>query len=186
MANNTKVRDDDRRGAKPGNPTMPQEHGGAIGQQPHEPTEELRHQVETMVGLGMVQADIGKVLRVSTDTLVRHYRDELDRGKLLAGMNLRQRAYDMAMGKKLLNPDGTVNDKLTDVQRAAVERASVPMTIFLLKTQHGFKETSRHELANTNDGPQTAENPADAVRARLRAITEKAEPVEPPATDEAG
>lgn len=158
MASNTKVREDDARGTPPGH----------FGQPPHEPTPETRHQVETMAGLGMVQTDIGRVLRVSPDTLQRHYREELDRGKVLAGMSLRQRAFQIAMGQNL--PQG--------LDPAAAHRASVPMTMFLLKTQHGFKETSRHEHADAAGGPQEAGNPAATVRERLRSIRERAEPTD--------
>jgi len=107
---------------------------------PHERTDEMAHQVETMVGLGMVQEDIGKVLKLSPDTLQRHYRDELDNGKAKAGLTLRRRAYQLAMGEG--SAPGTSPD--------TSHRSATAMTMFLLKTQHGFKERMGHDFEGGN------------------------------------
>jgi hypothetical protein len=152
MASNTKVRDDDARGSP----------AGAFGQPAHEPTEETRHQVETMVGLGMTRVEIGKVLRISDDTVTRHYQAEIERGKAVKGMEYRQRLHDMVTGKNA--PEGASAD--------AILRASVPALFFALKTQFGFRERERGDAAP--DGPAAHEHPAETVRNRLRALAERA------------
>lgn len=68
-------------------------------------------------------------------TLRKHFRAELDRGHALSGMQLKKRAYDMAVG----------GDKT--------------MLIFVLKTQFGWRET----VAVENSGPNGAPLPAGAV-----------------------
>lgn len=165
MAGNTKVREDDARGG--GNAIKPA-HGGAIGQEPHVPTETTRGQVETMAGLGMTQADIGKVLKVSPDTLQRHYADELAAGKAVKGAAYRQRLHDMVMGTNA--PAGASPD--------AILRASVPSLFFALKTQFGFRERERADPIP--DGPTTNESPAAKVRERLRSLTERNTPAPAP------
>ena len=46
----------------------------------HEPTEDTRRQVETMVGFGMPLDTISKLLKLPKVTIVTHYREEIDTG----------------------------------------------------------------------------------------------------------
>lgn len=107
---------------------------------PHERTDEMAEQIATMVGLGMVQDDIGLVLKISPDTMQRHYKAELAIGKAESGFKLRQRAYALAMGE----------GKVVGTSPDAVHRSATAMTMFLLKTQHGFKERMGHDFEGGN------------------------------------
>lgn len=68
-----KTRPDDRRGASP----------GVFSQQPFTPTDEQRREVETMAKVAD-EKTIATMLGVSVDTLIRHFRHELDRGQAQA------------------------------------------------------------------------------------------------------
>jgi hypothetical protein len=128
----TSKRPDDRRGAPK----------GSSGNIPHERTDEMAEQIATMVGLGMVQEDIGLVLKISPDTMQRHYKPELAIGKAASGFKLRQRAYALAMGTGGKEDDKTSPD--------TIHRSATAMTMFLLKTQHGFKERVDHGFEGGN------------------------------------
>ena len=86
-APNAKTRSTDQRGARPGLTTMPQPHGGSIGQKPYVPTDRDREFVAKS-GFFLGQDRTAERLGISVDTLTRHYRKELDHGEdefLLAG-----------------------------------------------------------------------------------------------------
>jgi hypothetical protein len=50
------------------------------GQQPHVPTESTRGMVEMMTAAGLNQEHIASVLRITVKTLLKYYREEIDRG----------------------------------------------------------------------------------------------------------
>jgi DNA invertase Pin-like site-specific DNA recombinase len=67
----------DARGTPPGAGTIAPAHGGRIGNPPFQPTEEQRQTVLTYAKV-MSQEMIADALDISVDTLVRHFRKELD------------------------------------------------------------------------------------------------------------
>lgn len=92
-----KVREDDRRGAGPGEPTMPQPHGGAIGIPPHEPTPETRQLVRenfAIKGRRWCAIQIG----CSVSTLTRHYGHEIEISNAEACAVIGSSLYEKAKG----------------------------------------------------------------------------------------
>lgn len=107
------------------------------GRPPHEPTDAMRKQVETMAGFGIPQVDIARSLGIHDETLRTHYRDELDLGVVKANSAVAQSLYKKATG------DGA---------------QSVTAGIFWLKTRAGWKET----LVNEHTGTMVVISSADA------------------------
>ncbi len=52
-----------------------------VGRPKFQPTEELRTEVEQMVGFRFPQAAIARALNISVPTLCKHFRNELDCGR---------------------------------------------------------------------------------------------------------
>lgn len=95
----------------------------------HIPTDEKRAIVRALAKYGVRQYDIAVQIGVTTGTLVKYYRPELDAGMAEAAEGLAKTAYQMAM-------DGDVR-----------------MMIFLLKTRLGYKETTRVECSGPDGEP---------------------------------
>ena len=95
------------------------------GHPSHKPAEQTRRTVETMSGLGVPHEDIGLSIGVSDVTLRKHYRAELDTGRIKANSAVAQSLYKKAIG---------------DGQSAAV------CAIFWAKTQMGWKDTTKLEF----------------------------------------
>lgn len=95
----------------------------------HVPTDEKRAIVRALAKYGVRQYDIAVQIGVTTGTLVKYYRPELDAGMAEAAEGLAKTAYQMAM-------DGDVR-----------------MMIFLLKTRLGYKETTRVECSGPDGAP---------------------------------
>lgn len=117
----------DRRGAPRGErPVDPETGRKVMGNLPFEPTDAQRADVELYAKV-MSQAMIAEALGISVDTLTRHFRKELDRGK---------REAVSAVGAKLL---------------AKAMAGSIPCMIFYLRTQG--KWSTRLELTGPEGGP---------------------------------
>lgn len=95
----------------------------------HIPTDEKRAIVRALAKYGVRQHDIAVQIGVTTGTLVKYYRDDLDAGMAEAAEGLAKTAYQMAM-------DGDVR-----------------MMIFLLKTRLGYRETTRIECSGPDGEP---------------------------------
>lgn len=94
------------------------------GRPAHEPTDQSRRQVEAMAGYGVPAEDIGRVLGIDAKTLRKHYREELDTGRVKANSKVAEALYRKATG------DGA---------------QSVAAAIFWLKTRAQWKETVVNE-----------------------------------------
>ena len=97
---------------------------GKGGRPPYKPNDEHRRQVEQLTGFGMPIRAMGKVLKISENTIRKHYADELETGRDKANANVAKSLYRKATG------DGA---------------ASVTAAIFWLKAQAGWKEPVHHE-----------------------------------------
>lgn len=126
----------DRRGCPPGAGTQlgappPGAHQmnlGRIGNPPHIPTTETRERVQTyakVMSQQMIAASFDPP--ISTDTLQRHYRAELDAGK---------REAIAAVGGRLL---------------AKAMAGNLTAMIFYLRTQGGW--AAKHEISGPGGGP---------------------------------
>ena len=98
----------------------------------HKPDLFHRRQVEAMAGYGVPELDIARVVGIDPKTLRRHYREELDTGRVKAAAKVAESLFRKA------TTDGS---------------QSVTAAIFWLETQAGWKETTAHEIAGRNGGP---------------------------------
>lgn len=96
------------------------------GQPPHEPTEKTRAEVSALCSFGVTQTDIAMFLDICEDTLRKHYRRELDTGKIRG---------NAAMARRLF--------------KAGTEDGSVAAMIFWMKSQAGWRETMDLNLGGT-------------------------------------
>lgn len=102
------------------------------GRPKHEPKDEIRKQVEAMVGYGVPVEHLAPLVGISQSTINKYYREELDSGTAKANAKVAQSLYQKALG------DNT---------------SSVAAAIFWLKTRAGWKETSVHEHAGKDGSP---------------------------------
>lgn len=101
----------------------------------HVPTQPQREAVEEAVGLGLTQAQIAKVMGISVSSLVKHYKEELELGKIAKIAALSRTMFSIG----------------TDRNHKGVVAAGM----YLLKTQGGeqFRETQRTELTGKDGKP---------------------------------
>lgn len=99
------------------------------------PTPEQIDQIEKMSGLGLTVEQIGQLLGVSKATFDRAakreavVREALERGRNKAQLSIVKSAYSQAAA------------------------GNTAMTIFLLKTRYGYRETERVELTGADGAP---------------------------------
>ena len=89
---------------------------------PFVPTEQQRHLVHMMTLNGVKQDEQARALRMSKTTLTKHFREELDLGKIVTTANVAGAWYRNAM-------DGNVSAQ-----------------IFWMKAQGGWREADRLEI----------------------------------------
>ncbi len=92
----------------------------------HKVTDEMRRQVETLSGYGLTKEQVAPALSISKSTLEKYYSAELVNGRAKALAKVAQTAYQMAT-----SGDNTA------------------MTIFVLKTQAGWRETQHIDINQT-------------------------------------
>ena len=100
------------------------------GNQPFVPTEKERQQVERMVGLGLTQEQIAKILNIAESTLKKYFREELDNGEAKANSAVAQNLFGIATSR---------------------EQGSVAAAIFWMKTRGKWKEINHHAHGGDND-----------------------------------
>lgn len=88
----------------------------------HQPTPETRAKVAALSSFGITQVQAAAYIGISTCTLTKYYRDELDRA--------------------LVDKTVAVANALF---RNAVERNNVTAQIFFLKTRAGWREVDRDD-----------------------------------------
>jgi hypothetical protein len=95
----------------------------------HEPTEESRATAKRLSALGVPHEDIASRLKISADTLVKYYQEELDEGRIDANAAIAGTLFSQA------------------------KKGNTAAAIFWLKTRARWKETSSHEVTGVNSGP---------------------------------
>lgn len=118
------------RGPKPGSGLS----GGAMpgaGRPPFVPTEEERELVKKLAGLGLPQNQIRMLVRggIALETLLEHFRFELDEGKAQTGWDIANALYTKAM------------------------KGDVAALIWWTKTQMRWSETQKLEVTGAHGGP---------------------------------
>lgn len=63
------------------------------GRPPHEPTEKDRATVKAMSAYGIPQEQIARVIKINSETLRIHYRDELDLGVIEANAKVAETLF---------------------------------------------------------------------------------------------
>jgi hypothetical protein len=109
-------------------------NGGArenAGRMPFEPTDSERKQVEAMSGYGLPIEQIAVLVRhgIDTDTLRKHFAQELIAGKAKANSGVGRTLFQKAMG------------------------GDTAAMIWWSKTQMRWKEVQQHELTGVDGAP---------------------------------
>lgn len=99
----------------------------------HEPTDELREQVQTYAGYGTPHADIALALGMGKTTLEKYYKQELKLGSIKANALVAQSLFAMTQAK---------NDP-----------GRIAATIFWMKVRCGWKTTNKVELTGKDGAP---------------------------------
>jgi hypothetical protein len=92
----------------------------------HEPTDENRKLVRSLAAVGTKYEDIALKLKISSDTLVKYYKPELDDGRIDANAAIAQSLFQ------------------------AAKTGNTSAQMFWLKTRAGWKETMQHEVTGAN------------------------------------
>jgi hypothetical protein len=87
----------------------------------HIPTEETRKLVRSLSAVGIKYVDIASKLEISDDTLVKHYKKDLEDGRTDANASIGQTLFQQA------------------------KNGNTAAAIFWLKTRAGWKETNAIE-----------------------------------------
>lgn len=101
------------------------------GRPSHEPTDETREKVLDWSKCGTRQDQMASELKISKDTLRKHYRSELDTGMVMANAAVARNLFEIATSK---------------------EKGAVTAAIFWLKTRAGWKETMALEVSDPSVG----------------------------------
>ena len=64
------------------------------------PSDEQRRTVEAMVGYGIPQVDIARVVGINDDTLRKHFREEIDTGAARANARVAAFLFEQATGQR--------------------------------------------------------------------------------------
>lgn len=95
----------------------------------HKPTQESKATAKRLSALGVPHEDIAARLKISADTLVKYYQEELDEGRIDANSAIAGTLFQQA------------------------KNGNTAAAIFWLKTRARWKETSAHEVTGANSGP---------------------------------
>lgn len=100
----------------------------AVGRPAHKPTEKDRDTAKRLSALGVPHEDIAKRLKISADTLVKYYGEELDEGRIDA------------------------NAAIAGTLFAQAKKGNTAAAIFWLKTRARWKETQVNEVSGVDGG----------------------------------
>lgn len=95
----------------------------------HKPTDEKRKLVRALASVGIIHEDIAGKIDISTDTLVKYYKQELHDGRVDAIANVGRKLYESAMS------------------------GNTTAQMFYLKTKGGWSETNKHEITGASGIP---------------------------------
>jgi len=105
------------------------------GNKPHVPNGRTREAVREACAKGMTQPEIGAFMGITDRTLRKYYKIELREGKYSSILKVADKLFSIAMAE----------DKETVSQQLAA-------SIFILKTQGGWREVNRTEITGKDGG----------------------------------
>ena len=108
--------------------TETEEEKASRGRPPHLPNTDTRNRVYILATVGTRHEDIATVLSISHDTLVKYYKEELDKGRIEANASVAETLFKQA------------------------KEGNTTAMIFWLKSRAKWKETSQHEISGNPDG----------------------------------
>lgn len=164
-----------------------------MAQKAHERNADAAKQVEILAGLGLPKRDIRFALEsmfddqgYSEDTLIRHYRDELDAGMAKAKTRLLQRAYDRATGRNVpenVSPDVAYREEGRSLEwiLSAVHKVS-PLTK-VSGPDGGAVPITNIDLSSLSDDDLDA---LERISAKLNGGSDPSGEAAPPATPDGG
>jgi hypothetical protein len=94
----------------------------------HDPTQQDRDTARRLSALGVPHEDIALRLKISSDTLVKYYQEELDEGRIDANSAIAGTLFNQA------------------------KKGNTAAAIFWLKTRARWKETQSHEHSGVDGG----------------------------------
>jgi hypothetical protein len=94
----------------------------------HEPTQQDRDTARRLSALGVPHEDIALRIKISSDTLVKYYQEELDEGRIDANSAIAGTLFNQA------------------------KKGNTAAAIFWLKTRARWKETQSHEHSGVDGG----------------------------------
>lgn len=99
-----------------------------MGRPAHEPTQADKDTAKRLSALGVPHEDIAKRLKISADTLVKYYGEELDEGRIDANAAIAGTLFSQA------------------------KKGNTAAAIFWLKTRARWKETQVNEVSGIDGG----------------------------------
>jgi hypothetical protein len=102
------------------------------GKQPFVPTDQDRQKVERMVGFGITQDQIAKIMGIAESTLKKYFADELANGVSRVNSAVAQNLFSIATSR---------------------EPGSVAAAIFWMKTRGKWRETNHHVHSGDDKEP---------------------------------
>lgn len=99
-----------------------------VGRPPHLPTSDTRNRVYMLSTVGTRHEDIASVLGITHDTLVKYYKEELDKGRIEANASVAETLFKQA------------------------KEGNTTAMIFWLKSRARWKESTQHEISGNPDG----------------------------------
>lgn len=117
----------------------------------HQPDAKTRATVDAMTAYGATAEDIALLIGITAKTLRKHYRTELDTGKIKANAKVAESLF----------------------KQATKAEPSVPAAIFWLKAQAGWRETTNVQHSGKIEGSASEEERAARVVGILDAARER-------------
>lgn len=97
--------------------------GRPVGRPPHVPTDANRQTAQSLAAFGLPHLEIAGELNISLETLLKHYRIELDRGLQRANARVAQSLFNRATNE--------------------TDKGGVTAAIFWLKCRAGWREAAQ-------------------------------------------
>jgi hypothetical protein len=99
-----------------------------MGRPAHKVTDANKVLCRTLSAVGIPHEDIAMKIGISADTLVKHYKEDLDNGRIDANASIGQTLFQQA------------------------KNGNTAAAIFWLKTRARWKETQTHEITGAEGG----------------------------------